>query len=174
MSWPTSSSASKMRTAKPGVPRNARRSLAGGWGAIAPSGGDRRLETLGLAELAQDDVALQRRDVVDEQHAVEMVDLVLDASGEQALGLELADFVLRVEIAYADRRRPLDVGILLGQRQAAFAAHDFFVRFPDDFGIGELDRLRLFAFACAIDHDDTLQDANRISTNRCCNPNCRC
>src|SRR5487761_38500 len=123
MSWPTSSSASKMRTAKPGVPRNARRSLAGGWGAIAPSGGDRRLETLGLAELAQDDVALQRRDVVDEQHAIEMIDLVLDAGSEEALGFEFADLVLLVEIAQADRHRTLNVGVLLGQGQATLAAH---------------------------------------------------
>src|SRR5579872_4324361 len=160
MWWPASSSAPRMRTAKPGVPRNARRSLAGGWGAIAPSGGDRRFETLGLAELAQDDVALQRRDVVDEQHAIQMIDFVLDAGGDQTFGLELADFVLRVEIAHADRRGPFDVGILLGQRQAAFAAHHRLIRFPDDFGIGELDRLRLFAFARAIDHDDAIKDAH--------------
>src|SRR5215469_7723461 len=153
MSWPASSSAPRMRPAKSDVPRNARRSLAGGWGAIAPSGGDRRLETLGLAELAQDDAALQRRDVIDEQHAVEMIDFVLDAGGEQVFGLELADFVLRVEIADTDRRRPFDVGILLGQRQTALAAHDFFVRFPDNFRVGELDRLRLLAVARAIDHD---------------------
>src|SRR5579863_866034 len=160
MSWPASSSAPRMRTAKSGVPRNATRSLAGGWGAIAPSGGNRRLETLGLSELAQDDAALQRRNVVDEQHAVEVIDLVLDAGGEQALGIELADLVLLVEVAHAHRHRPFDVGILLGQRQAALAAYHRLVRFPDNFGIGELDRLRLFAFARAIDHDDAFQDAD--------------
>src|SRR5215469_11531372 len=100
MSWPASRSALRIRAAKSGVPRNARRSLAGGWGAMAPSGGDGRLETLGLAELAQDDAALQRRNVIDEQHAIEMVDFVLDAGGEQALGFELANLVLRVEIAH--------------------------------------------------------------------------
>src|SRR5690348_5483696 len=149
-----------MRAAKPDVPRNARRSLAGGWGAIAPSGGDWRLETLGLAEFAQDDAALQRRDMVDEQHAVEMVDLVLDAGGEQALGFELADLVLLVEIAQADGRRPLDIGILLGQRQAAFAAYHRLVGLPDDFGVGQLDWLRLLALARAIDDDDAFEDTD--------------
>ena len=64
----------------------------------------------------------RRRDVIDEQHAFEMVHLVLDAGREQALGLDLADLVLLVEIAQPDRGRPLDIGIMLGQRQAALAA----------------------------------------------------
>ena len=42
-----------------------------------------------LGELAQHHVALQRREVIDEQHAVQMVDLVLQAGGEQPVGLDL-------------------------------------------------------------------------------------
>ena len=42
-----------------------------------------------LGQPAQDHVALQRRDVIDEQHAVEVVDLVLQAGGEQPLALDL-------------------------------------------------------------------------------------
>ncbi len=68
-----------------------------------------------LRELAQDHVALQRRDVIDEQNPVEMVDLVLDAGREQALRLDFADLVLVIEIAQPDLGRALDIGVMLGQ-----------------------------------------------------------
>ena len=55
-----------------------------------------------LGELAQDHSALQQGEMVDEQHAVEMVDLVLQAGREKPRGLDLADLVLVVEIAQAD------------------------------------------------------------------------
>ena len=62
---------------------------------------------LRLAELPQDDVALDRRDVVDEQDPVEVVDLVLNALGQQPVGVDLADLVFLVQVADADPRRPL-------------------------------------------------------------------
>src|SRR5260221_10173593 len=43
----------------------------------------------GLGEFLQHAIALQLRQMIHEQHAVEMVDLVLDAGGEQALGVFL-------------------------------------------------------------------------------------
>src|SRR5262245_65970199 len=46
---------------------------------------------LGLQELAQDHVALEGGDAIDEQDAVEMVHLVLHAGGEEPVGLQLAD-----------------------------------------------------------------------------------
>src|SRR5438046_10765593 len=71
---------------------------------------------LGLGELAQDHAALQRRDVVDKQDAVEMIDLVLQTSCEEALRLDLADFVLVVKIAQPNLGRPLDIGLMIRQR----------------------------------------------------------
>ncbi len=41
--------------------------------------------------------------MVDEQHAVEMVDLVLQAGGEQAVGLDLLRLAVEVEIPDLDR-----------------------------------------------------------------------
>ena len=43
----------------------------------------------GLQELAQDHVALERGDVVDEQDAIEMVDLVLHAGRQQTVAGQL-------------------------------------------------------------------------------------
>src|SRR3546814_19656340 len=68
--------------------------------------GERGAGLLRLQALAQDHVALQRRQVVDEENAVEVVHLMLDAGGQQALGVHLPDSVLAVEEAHADLRRP--------------------------------------------------------------------
>src|SRR5437764_9569856 len=112
---------------------------------------------LGLLQLAQDDAALQRRDVIDEQDAVQMIDLVLQASRQQALRLDFADLVLVVEIAQPDRRRALDIGIMLGQGQAAFARARRLLRPPQDLGVGNAHRLRLLALARDIDDEDALR-----------------
>ena len=58
--------------------------------------------------------------MVDEQNAVEMVDLVLQAGGEQPFGLDLLRLAVAVEIFDAHRGRALDFGIVVGDRQAAF------------------------------------------------------
>ena len=50
----------------------------------------------GLGELLQNPVALQLRQVVDEQHAVQMVDLVLDAGCEQPFRLFLMHLAVKV------------------------------------------------------------------------------
>src|SRR5665213_3453684 len=101
MSCGESISAARMREANAGVPMKARRSLLIG-GRLRRLGGNGRLQAFRLGELAQDDAALQRGDMVDEQHALEMVDLVLDAGREQARGLPFADLAMLVEIAQAD------------------------------------------------------------------------
>src|ERR1700689_2490116 len=142
MSCPAASNASRMVAAKAGVPRKARRSLVME-AAAPPSGRDRGFLALQLAELAQDDAALQGGNVIDEHHAFEMVHLVLDAGGEQALGLDLADLVLLVEVSKPDRGWPGHLGILLGQGETALVAHHGLVRRPNDLGIGNLHRLRL-------------------------------
>jgi hypothetical protein len=56
----------------------------------------------GLEHLALDAVALQRRQVFDEHLAQQVVHLVLDADGQQALGLDLA------RLAVARRAPDLD------------------------------------------------------------------
>src|SRR6185312_1326986 len=118
------------------------------------------LEALRLGELAQDDVALQGRDVVDEQHAFEVVHLVLDAGRRQPAELDRAELVLVVEVAQLDRRRPLDIGIVVGQRQAAFAVGRELGGAPQYLWIGELERGRLLALARGIDDDDATRHAD--------------
>src|SRR5690606_10041097 len=86
---------------------------------------------LQLAQLAQDDVPPERGQMIDEQYAVEMIDLVLDAGREQTLCLELADLVVVVEIAHADRARPRHLSIVLGHREAALFSGHQVVRYPE-------------------------------------------
>src|SRR3990172_4763648 len=63
---------------------------------------------------APDDLALQARQVVDEQRALQVVDLVLDRDGEEALALELERLAGVVEGAHPDLGRALDLLGLAG------------------------------------------------------------
>src|SRR5512144_2465902 len=87
--------------------------------AYTPLAGD-GLEALRLGQLAQDDAALQRRQVIDEQHPIKMIDLVLDALGEETVRLELPHDVVFVPIADAHPLGPRHLGKLIRKREASF------------------------------------------------------
>src|SRR3954468_23503663 len=57
-----------------------------------------------LGEFLDDAIALELGNVVDKQHAVEMIDLMLDAGGEQTMRLDLVDVAVEIEIADFDLR----------------------------------------------------------------------
>src|ERR1700679_3620208 len=112
MSWPASWSARKAGTAKSGMPKKAMRTVL-----------TRPLvlfQPLLLGELAHDHVALERGQVIDEQDAVQVVDLVLQAGGQQAVGLYFALDASLIEIADFHAGRAGDIGVLAGQGQASF------------------------------------------------------
>src|SRR5262249_26369625 len=62
-----------------------------------------------LLELAHDHVAFEPRQVVDDQLAVEVIDLVLDGGREQALRGELLPLALAIEDLDGRGRWPLDL-----------------------------------------------------------------
>src|SRR5687768_3205733 len=66
------------------------------------SGGQLGAFLAGLGELLEDHVALQAGEVVDEEYAFEMVHLVLQADGEQAVQLLLPLLTVAIEPAGAD------------------------------------------------------------------------
>src|SRR5437868_6693396 len=76
MLWPASRSRARERAAKAGVPAKIRRRNA--------SGGLAQL----LGELCADALLLELRQMFDEDLALQMIHLVLDTHGEQALRLE--------------------------------------------------------------------------------------
>src|SRR5690349_7333223 len=109
------------------------------FGTGAPSetagGGMRRVEPAGplhLPEPAQNDAALQGADVIDEENALKMIHLVLEAGREQPVGVQLLGRVVLIEVAHMDARRPLDLGELLRQREAPFLERRLLVGCPDD------------------------------------------
>ena len=57
-----------------------------------------------LGEFLDDAVALELGHMVDEQHAVDVVDLVLQAGRQQALGLDLVRLAVEIEIFDLDLR----------------------------------------------------------------------
>ncbi len=105
--------------------------------------------------------------MIDEEHAVEVIHLMLDAGRQQPVGLQHADLILLVEIADLDLRRPRHVGIMFGQGQAAFAEGHDLVRLPDEFRVDQLVRLGRVAVAGAVDDDDAqgLADLRRGETD---------
>src|SRR5262245_35654222 len=85
-------------------------------GACPPS---RRLLSLCLLlELAHDDVALEPRQEIDDQLAVEVVDFVLDGGCEQALCGQLLRLALTIKKRDGHGGRPLDLDAHLRDRQA--------------------------------------------------------
>src|SRR3546814_1481808 len=101
-----------------------------------------------------------RRQVVDEENAVEMIHLVLDAGRQQPLRRQLADFVLAVEEAHADLRRARHLAVVLGQGKAAFLVDGVFVGYFDQLRVGQEERRLLLVLPGGVDHDDPLQDAH--------------
>src|SRR5204863_714764 len=72
---------------------------------------------LPICQLLEDHVALQAREVIDEDDALQVIHLVLDAGGEQALEHLVMRGPLLVEPLHPAARRALDIGELLGDRQ---------------------------------------------------------
>ena len=63
--------------------------------------------------------------MVDEQHALEMVHLVLEADRQQAVEVLLVRLPMLVEPARADAVGAHHLGILVGDRQAALVVGHF-------------------------------------------------
>src|SRR5580704_16767152 len=91
----------------------------------------------GLLEFLDHPVALELGNVVDEENAIEVVDLVLQDGGEQALGQDLAFLALAVEGAGAYGRRPLDLGVIFRNGKAALLVSRALSRRPDNLRIDE-------------------------------------
>ena len=66
--------------------------------------------------------------MVDEQDAFEMVHLMLEADREQPVEILLVLLAMLVEPARADMVGAHHLGILVGDRQAAFGVRHFLVR----------------------------------------------
>src|SRR5262249_59901554 len=88
-----------------------------------------------LAEFLDDAGALELGDVVDEQHAVEMVDLVLQAGRQQPVRLDLLLVAGKIGVADAYLRRALDLLIIFRNRQTAFLVGRALLRCPDELRI---------------------------------------
>ena len=71
-----------------------------------------------------------------------MVDLVLQAGGQQAVGLDLALGAGLVEVAHLHPRRARHLGVLARQRQAAFLARGVLLAERDDLRVDQGQRLR--------------------------------
>src|SRR5262245_24621917 len=119
-------------TEKSGVPMKMTRKGDATRRTLFADGGGSLAELFLLGESAQDHVPLQRRDMIHEQRAFEVVDLVLDDDGKQAVRLHLAFGAGLVEIADADFFWPRHHLVFFRQREAAFLMLLLRVGTPDD------------------------------------------
>src|SRR6056297_560000 len=83
-----------------------------------------------------DHSALQRRQVVDEYLAVQMVDFVLDAYRQQSVGVEFHRLAIAIQALDADGLGAFDLGVFAGHRKATFLAH-LAAFAADDFGVDD-------------------------------------
>src|SRR3954452_22168231 len=111
MSCPSARNRSSVGTVNGAVPMTTRRSGA----RVGASGAG----AAGLGDLAQDHAALERRGAVDEQHAVQVVDLVLEAAGQQPVGRDLLLRPLEVPVAHPHRPRPYHVRVVAPPAEGA-------------------------------------------------------
>ena len=86
--------------------------------------------------------------MIDEEYAFQMIHLMLKAGGQKSLQLFLMNAAFTVHPAGADHGRSLDLGELVGHRQAPFIIDRQFVRALEDLRIDEdqrvLDQRRAF------------------------------
>ena len=99
--------------------RRTRAAAARAWRSPARPPRSRFGAALGLAQLAQGSLALVAGGAVQDQHAVEVVDLVLDHARLEAGGLDQAVLALLVARRARARGRALDVDGDAGDREAA-------------------------------------------------------
>ncbi len=107
--------------------------------------------------------------MIDEQDAVEMIHLVLQAGGQEAFGGKFPAAYCRGRGSAPGPPWPArHLGVMVGHRQAAFLVAHVLVRGPDDLGIGHAQRLPGFVLAGDIEHD------RRASARRPAAPPGRC
>src|ERR1035437_5103552 len=183
ISWPAARRASRVGTAKRGVPQKTsfigvlragrRIGVRGfppfrkerewtGHGASLPLPAWRGLplaRALHFADLAQVEVALEGAHAEDEQHAVEVVDFVLKGAREQLFAFHLKPLALLVLGAdfYLEGAHHLLANV--GEAEAAFFLI-LFVFAEGDFGIDEHELLRGILAGAEGDHGDALGHAH--------------
>ena len=94
--------------------------------------------------------------MVNEQYALKMIHLVLQAGCHQVVHCLFMDLAVQILPTRANLGGAFDVGILVGNRQAAFAINRMLFRRIKDLGIHEYPRLtnRLTVFAGFLKVDD--------------------
>lgn len=103
---------------------------------------------------ATNTLALERRDVIDEELAVEMVNLVLDADGEQSVGLEFLSLAVAVECAHPHALGAGHGLVEAGHRETAFF-HLLLALARENLGVDQTEG-RVAVFGDVDDHDPAL------------------
>src|SRR5690606_18520969 len=134
-----------------GVSLSRARSSEGSAGPVAPLAGGRMLAArqesrlpsgrtfllFRLGESAHHPIALEPRDVVDEQHPVQMIDFMLNAGSQQPGAVHLPFRPVAVEKADAAFGGTFDLFVVLRNGQASLLVDRAFPGGPDDLRVDE-------------------------------------
>src|SRR5574343_1710992 len=142
--WPAACKAAMASRANSGVP--AKTSFKRGSSAL--------LVAQGLGQLGLDAALLERGQVFDEHLAAQVVHLVLDAHGQQAIGLDVLLFAFAVQGLDFHGAGAFNAVVDAGHRQAAFVAPHAHLAGPGDLGVDQ--HQGLDALFGHIDHDQAL------------------
>src|SRR5512134_2645714 len=93
-----------------------------------------------LLQSSHHDVALQPRQEIDDELAVQMVDLVLESGRQEAFGGKLLALSLAVDVGNRHGRGALDVEPEIGDRQAALLVEAHLRALGQDFRVEECQR----------------------------------
>src|ERR1043166_5585227 len=116
---PAASRASRLGTAKSGVPKKTMRIGLLGAGGLRPQGLGHPFAAVLLPEARREQLAFQSAEVVEEEDAVEVVDLVLDRAGEQSARLPAVAQPVAAGRLEDDSLGALHVAVEIGNREAA-------------------------------------------------------
>src|ERR1043166_511659 len=116
---PAASRASRLGTAKSGGPKKTMRIRSLGAGGLRPQGLGHRFAAVFLPEARREQLAFQSAEVVEEEDAVEVVDLVLDRAGEQSARLPAVAQPVAAGRLEDDSLGALHFAVEIGNREAA-------------------------------------------------------
>ena len=107
---------------------------------------------------------IDRAACFEERLTIQVVDLMLQATTEQAIALDDAFIAIEIEITHARERLARYVHADARQRQAAFSPQLRLAFERDDLGVDKVDRIGVVFRVSAVDDHKTLQDTHL----RCC------
>src|SRR5581483_6224342 len=108
---------------------------------------------------ARVEVALQTAHAIEDELAVQVIDLVLQRDGEQPFGVDFKLFFFFIERLELDARGAFDLDREIDDAETAFFPKQLALA-PGDFGVDQLQQVLAGVVVVDIEHDDAARDTD--------------